>query len=136
MATVWLRRGWGVATTAWAVLLAAANTGSEGPKCPSSRVLQGLGAFEVSGSGRVPLICIHGWACDGQKLVEVSRRLAKDFRIFRVRRFPDTASVSFLTRPKRRKVARFSKCESMLFFGKQYADLPCLVRDQDFDREP
>jgi pimeloyl-ACP methyl ester carboxylesterase len=40
--------------------------------------------FEVSGSGRVPLICIHGWACDGQQLVELSRRLANDFRIFRL----------------------------------------------------
>jgi len=38
--------------------------------------------FEVSGSGNRPLICIHGWACNSEQFTELSRRLAKDFRIF------------------------------------------------------
>ncbi|MGO8839385.1 MAG: alpha/beta fold hydrolase [Limisphaerales bacterium] len=40
--------------------------------------------FEVSGSGDVPLVCIHGWACNGDQFVDLSRHLAKDFRIFRL----------------------------------------------------
>jgi len=40
--------------------------------------------FEVSGSGAVPLVCIHGWACNGDQFIELSRLLAKDFRIFRL----------------------------------------------------
>jgi pimeloyl-ACP methyl ester carboxylesterase len=40
--------------------------------------------FEVSGSGELPLICTHGWACNGEQFSELSRLLAKDFRIFRL----------------------------------------------------
>jgi pimeloyl-ACP methyl ester carboxylesterase len=40
--------------------------------------------FEISGSGDIPLVCIHGWACDGDQFIELSRLLAKDFRIFRL----------------------------------------------------
>ena len=39
--------------------------------------------FAVSGSGDIPLICIHGWACNGEQFIELSQLLAKDFRIFR-----------------------------------------------------
>jgi pimeloyl-ACP methyl ester carboxylesterase len=39
--------------------------------------------FKVSGSGDVPLICTHGWACNGEQFVELSQLLARDFRIFR-----------------------------------------------------
>jgi pimeloyl-ACP methyl ester carboxylesterase len=39
--------------------------------------------FEVSGSGDFPLICTHGWACNGKQFIELSHLLAKDFRIFR-----------------------------------------------------
>jgi pimeloyl-ACP methyl ester carboxylesterase len=39
--------------------------------------------FAVSGSGDIPLICTHGWACNGEQFIELSRLLAKDFRIFR-----------------------------------------------------
>lgn len=38
--------------------------------------------FQVTGSGKVPLICIHGWACHGGQFLELSRLLGKDFRIF------------------------------------------------------
>ncbi len=38
--------------------------------------------FEVSGSGDVPLVCTHGWACNGEQFMELSRFLEKDFRIF------------------------------------------------------
>jgi hypothetical protein len=38
--------------TAWTVLLAAADTSSEGPKCPSSRVLHGFGALAKPGAKR------------------------------------------------------------------------------------
>ena len=36
--------------TGWTVLLAAADTSSEGPKCPSARVLHGLGALAKPGA--------------------------------------------------------------------------------------
>ncbi|HXR48673.1 MAG TPA: alpha/beta hydrolase [Candidatus Limnocylindrales bacterium] len=39
--------------------------------------------FAVSGSGDIPLICTHGWACNGEQFIELSRLLAKDFCIFR-----------------------------------------------------
>ena len=39
--------------------------------------------FEVSGSGDVPVICTHGWACNGGQFVELGHFLAKDFRVFR-----------------------------------------------------
>jgi len=38
--------------------------------------------FEVSGSGTVPLVCVHGWACNGDQFGELNRRLEKDFRIY------------------------------------------------------
>jgi hypothetical protein len=48
---VCLWRGSGVATgTAWRVLLAAADTISEGPQCPASRVLHGFGAWAKPGA--------------------------------------------------------------------------------------
>jgi len=40
--------------------------------------------FEVSGSGDIPLVCVHGWGCRGDQFNELSQRLYKDFRIFRV----------------------------------------------------
>lgn len=40
--------------------------------------------FEVSGLGDVPLICTHGWACNGGQFAELSRLLTKDFRIFQL----------------------------------------------------
>jgi pimeloyl-ACP methyl ester carboxylesterase len=39
--------------------------------------------FEVSGSGNIPLICTHGWACDGKQFIELSHFLEKDFHVFR-----------------------------------------------------
>jgi pimeloyl-ACP methyl ester carboxylesterase len=39
--------------------------------------------FAISGSGDIPLICTHGWACNGEQFIELSLLLAKDFRIFR-----------------------------------------------------
>jgi len=39
--------------------------------------------FKVSGSGNIPLICIHGWACNGDQFIELSHFLEKDFRVFR-----------------------------------------------------
>jgi len=36
----------------------------------------------VSGIGSIPLICLHGWACDGSQFGELSELLDKDFRIF------------------------------------------------------
>jgi len=42
--------------TAWTVLLAAVDTSSEGPKCPCSRVLQGLGALAKPGAKRQTLV--------------------------------------------------------------------------------
>jgi hypothetical protein len=51
--TVCLRRGSGVVTgTAWKVLLAAADTSSEGPKCLAARVLHGFGAWAKPGAKR------------------------------------------------------------------------------------
>jgi len=38
--------------------------------------------FEVSGSGHVPVICIHGWACNGSQFAGLNPFLQKDFRIF------------------------------------------------------
>jgi len=40
--------------------------------------------FEISGSGGVPLVCTHGWACNGDQFTELGRLLAKEFRIFRL----------------------------------------------------
>ena len=43
------------------VLLAAADTSSEGPKCPSSRVLQGFGALAKPGAKRQTQAGGAGW---------------------------------------------------------------------------
>ena len=57
-----VRGGSGVATgTAWTVLLAAADTSSEGPKCPSARVLHGLGALAKPGAKRQTQAGVAGW---------------------------------------------------------------------------
>ena len=59
---MWLRRSYGVATgTAWKVLLAAADTSSAGPKCPSSRVLHGLGALAKPGAKRQTQAGVARW---------------------------------------------------------------------------
>ena len=47
--------------TAWTVLLAAADTSSEGPKCPSARVLHGLGALAKPGAKRQTQAGVAGW---------------------------------------------------------------------------
>ena len=47
--------------TAWTVLLAAADTSSEGPKCHSSRVLHGLGAWAKPGAQRQTQAGIARW---------------------------------------------------------------------------
>jgi hypothetical protein len=47
--------------TAWTVLLAAADTSSERPKCPSSRVLHGLGAWAKPGARRQTQEGVAGW---------------------------------------------------------------------------
>ena len=46
--------------TAWMVLLAA-DTSSEGPKCPSSRVLHGFGALAKPGAKRQTQEVVAGW---------------------------------------------------------------------------
>lgn len=40
--------------------------------------------FEVSGSGSIPLVCTHGWACQGEQFAGLSHLLARDFLIFRL----------------------------------------------------
>ena len=47
--------------TAGTVLLAAADTSSEGPKCPSSRVLDGFGALAKPGAKRQTQEGVAGW---------------------------------------------------------------------------
>jgi hypothetical protein len=47
--------------TAWTVLLAAADTSSEGPVCPSSRVLHGFGALAKPGANRQTQEGVAGW---------------------------------------------------------------------------
>jgi hypothetical protein len=57
-----LRRGPGMATgRAWAVLLAAADASSEGPKRPSARVLHGFGALAKPGAKRQTQEGVAGW---------------------------------------------------------------------------
>ena len=46
---------------AWTVLLATADTSSEGPKCPSARVLQGLGALAKPGAKCQTQAGVAGW---------------------------------------------------------------------------
>ena len=38
---------------------------------------------EVSGTGAIALICIHGWGCDGGQFAGLARALDPDFRVFR-----------------------------------------------------
>ena len=38
--------------------------------------------YAVSGSGDIPLICTHGWACSGEQFIELGRLLAPDFCVF------------------------------------------------------
>jgi pimeloyl-ACP methyl ester carboxylesterase len=40
--------------------------------------------FEASGSGEIPLICTHGWACNSEQFVALTQLLERDFRIFRL----------------------------------------------------
>ena len=47
--------------TAGAVRLAAADTSSEGPKCPSARVLHGLGALAKPGAKHQTQAGVAGW---------------------------------------------------------------------------
>ena len=47
--------------TAGTVLLAAADTSSERPKCPSARVLHGLGALAKPGARRQTQAGVAGW---------------------------------------------------------------------------
>ena len=47
--------------TAWPVLLAAADTSSEGPRRPSARVLHGLGALAKPGAKRQTQEVGTGW---------------------------------------------------------------------------
>ena len=46
---------------AWTVLLAVADTSSEGPKCPSARVLHGFGALAKPGAKRQTQEGAAGW---------------------------------------------------------------------------
>ena len=39
--------------------------------------------FDASGSGEIPIICIHGWACEGGQFLELSRALGPQFRVYR-----------------------------------------------------
>ena len=47
--------------TAWTVLLATAGTSSEGPKCPSARVLHGLGELAKPGAKSQTQAGVAGW---------------------------------------------------------------------------
>jgi pimeloyl-ACP methyl ester carboxylesterase len=38
---------------------------------------------EVSGSGSVPLVCVHGWCCEGGQFAQLAAEFAPDFRVFR-----------------------------------------------------
>jgi hypothetical protein len=50
-----------VTGTAWTVLLATADTISEGPKCPSAHVLHGLGALAKPGAKRQTQAGVARW---------------------------------------------------------------------------
>jgi len=39
--------------------------------------------FEVSGTGEIPLLCIHGWGCNGAQFAELADRQGKSYRIYR-----------------------------------------------------
>src|SRR4051812_17962270 len=36
----------------------------------------------ISGSGTIPLICLHGWACEGSQFHELVGHLGNDFQIY------------------------------------------------------
>lgn len=36
----------------------------------------------VSGSGEIPVICVHGWGCEAGQFTGLSRALASDYRVF------------------------------------------------------
>jgi len=38
---------------------------------------------EVSGTGRIPLVCVHGWGCEKGQFDGLARELADEFRIYR-----------------------------------------------------
>jgi hypothetical protein len=38
--------------------------------------------FEVSGSGNIPLVCVHGWACDGSQFTGLGDFSKKTFVSF------------------------------------------------------
>lgn len=38
---------------------------------------------EVSGNGNIPLVCLHGWCCEGGQFAKLAQMLEKDFRIYR-----------------------------------------------------
>jgi len=40
--------------------------------------------FDTSGSGEIPVICIHGWACEGAQFLELNRFLGPQFRCYRL----------------------------------------------------
>jgi len=40
--------------------------------------------FEVSGTGDIPLVCIHGWGCHGGQFTGLAEALESDFRIYRL----------------------------------------------------
>jgi pimeloyl-ACP methyl ester carboxylesterase len=39
--------------------------------------------LQESGSGAIPLVCVHGWCCDGGHFSDVAEKLASGFRIYR-----------------------------------------------------
>jgi len=38
---------------------------------------------EVSGSGEIPLVCVHGWGCESGQFDGLATALADDFRVYR-----------------------------------------------------
>ncbi len=38
--------------------------------------------FVASGSGSIPIVCVHGWGCDGAQFSVLATALAADFRVF------------------------------------------------------
>jgi pimeloyl-ACP methyl ester carboxylesterase len=39
--------------------------------------------FEVSGTGEIPLLCVHGWGCTGAQFAGLADRLGDNYRIYR-----------------------------------------------------
>jgi len=46
-------------------------------------MMNGALHFDVSGTGTIPVICIHGWGCEGAQFIELSRALGPKFRVYR-----------------------------------------------------